>query len=455
MTTFDDEPQASVTRLRSRPSYVEFGSDWRSDDHPDIDWQVRWLPETGEIWALDQANDRHGIVLGRIEDRADVDAALAGWDKSGVARDLGWATTRVDALTRGLESRTERLAAREDRLVSWEQSLTAGDPDRVWSLPAATVADVLAEFRRDFGDEDLNTFSKGFGLDAGLVDGLLSGRIDTVDVAEIAQVCDALHCSPFDLWEPSEARSILHAYGPELWPTTILPLDERPAPPLPEHLFMARRLDQQAAEIEQVLRHPNFPVDLSTDTIDVRANENGVGLDAVAATVYDRTATLAVSDKGTVFELGDDEPVPAGVAIEEYHLQFRQADDPVRLDGNRLVSAALVPENPPPGVAVDPALARAAQGLRDAHPDRSIDLVRFTTADGHDAWVGFDPAEGWSTWDDPRAYFRAAAPELVLDPGLHLDPDGLDSDAFTELRVEPEPRQLRLVPEPFDPSLQL
>lgn len=454
MTTFDDDHQASVTRLRARPSYVEFGSGWRSDDHPDIDWHVRWLPETGEVWALDAADERHGLVLGRIEDHADVDAALAGWDKPGVARDLGWATTRVDALARGLDSRAGRLAAWEDRLASWEQSLASGDPDRVWSLPAATVADVLAEFRRDFDDEDLDTFSKGFGLDAGLVDGLLSGRIDTVDVAEIAEVCEALHCSPFDLWEPAEARSILHAYGPELWPTTILPLDERPAPPLPEHLFMARRLDAQAAEIEQVLRHPSFPVDLMANTVDLRTN-NRADLDAVAATVYDRTATLAVSDRGQVITLADDQPVPHGVTIAEYHLQFRQADDPVRLDTDRQAVAAVVADNPPPGVAVDPALARAARDLRDAHPDRSIDLVRFTTADSHDAWVGFDPAEGWSTWDDPRDYFRAGAPELVLDPGPHLDPDGLDPDGFAELHLEPEPRQLRLVPEPFDPSLQL
>ena len=454
MTTFDDDHQASVTRLRVGHSYVEFGSGWRSDDRPDIDWQLRWLPETGEVWALDVADEGHGLVLGRIEDRADVDAALAGWDQPGVARDLGWATARVDALSRGLDSRAGRLAAWEDRLSSWEQSLASGDPDRVWSLPAATVADVLAEFRRDFGDEDLDTFSKGFGLDAGLVDGLLSGRIDTVDVAEIAEVCEALHCSPFDLWEPAQARSILHAYGPELWPATILPLDERPAPPLPEHLFMARRLDAQAAEIEQVLHHPGFPVDLTGGTVDLRMKP-GAGLDAVAVTVYDRTGTLAVSDRGQVVVLADDEPVPGGVTVTEYHLQFRQADDPVRLDGDRHVSAGLVAENPPPGVAVDPVLARAARDLRDAHPDRSIDLVRFTTADGHDAWVGFDPAEGWSTWDDPRDYFRAGAPELVLDPGHHLDPDRLDVDSFADLQVEPEPGQLRLVPEPFGPSLQL
>src|SRR3546814_6863393 len=78
----------------------------------------------------------------------------------------------------------------------------------------------------------------------------------------------------------------------------------------------------------------------------------------------------------------------------------------------------------------------------------------FTTPNGHDAWVGWDPAEGWSTWDDPRTHFTADAPELVLDPGGHINPDTLDLDTFTELETEPDPPRLRLAPEPFDPTLQ-
>ena len=456
MTTFHDEPHATVTRLHARAGHVEYGAGWHSDDHPDIDWQVRWLPETGEIWAVNEADQGHRIVLGRIEDRSDVDTALAGWDKPGVARDLGWAMTRVDALSRGLDSRSTRLAAWQDRLVFWEQSLAAGDPDRVWSLPAASVADVLAEFRRDFGDEDLDTFSSGFGLDAGLVDGLLAGRIDTLDVADIAQICDALNCSPFDLWEPAQARSILHAYGPELWPTTILPLDGRPAPPLPEHVFMARRLDQQAAEIEHALRHPAFPVDLTPNAGRLHGDaDRQLDPDAVAVTVYDRIGTLAVTDQGQVLVLGDDAPPPVEVSVEEYHFQFQQAADPTRLDPHRQMSVATVAGNPPAGLAVDPALASAAEHLRHTHPDRSVDLVRFTTQNGHDAWVGWDPAEGWSTWDDPRTHFTAGTPELVLDPAGHINPDTLDLDTFAELETEPEPPRLRLAPEPFDPSLQL
>jgi len=456
VTTFHDEPHTSVTRPPRRAAHVGFGTGWRSDDHPDIDWQVRWLPETGELWAVDEDDEGHGILLGRIEDRSDVDAALAGWDKPGVARDLAWAMTRVDALTRGLDSRSTRLAAWQDRLVSWEQSLADGDRDRVWSLPAATVADVLAEFRRDFGDEDIDTFSTGFGLDAGLVDGLLSGRIDTLDVTDIAQVCEALNCSPFDLWEPAEARSILHAYRPELWPTTILPLDGRPAPPLPEHMFMARRLDQQAAEIEHALRHPAFPVDLTANTGHLHdETDRRLGPDTVAVTVYDRTGTLAVTDQGQVLALADDTPPPDNVGIEEYHLQFQQTADPIRLDPHRQISVATVAANPPAGLAVHPSVASAAEHIRHTHPDRSVDLVRFTTPNGPDAWVGWDPAEGWSTWDDPRTHFTAGAPELVLDPAGHINPDALDVDTFTELEVEPEPPQLRLASEPFDPRLQL
>src|SRR3546814_5453679 len=75
----------------------------------------------------------------------------------------------------------------------------------------------------------------------------------------------------------------------------------------------------------------------------------------------------------------------------------------------------------------------------------------FTTPNGHDAWVGWDPAEGWSTWDDPRTHFTAGAAELVLDPAGHINPDTLDLDTFAELEVEPDPPRLRLAPEPFDP----
>src|SRR3546814_5604454 len=94
---------------------------------------------------------------------------------------------------------------------------------------------------------------------------------------------------------------------------------------------------------------------------------------AVAVTVYDRTGTLAVTDEGQVLVLGDDAPPPVEVGVEGYHFQFQQAADPIRLDGHRQMSVATVAGNPPAGLAVDPALASAAEHLRHAHPDRCVD----------------------------------------------------------------------------------
>ena len=135
MTTFHDEPQATVTRLRARPAHVDFGAGWRSDDHPDIDWQVRWLPETGEIWAVNEHDQVHRILLGRIEDRSDVDTALAGWDKPGVARDLGWAMTRVDALPVGAEVDGDVWGT----LADIEEE--AGDEEEAWARITAFYLD--------------------------------------------------------------------------------------------------------------------------------------------------------------------------------------------------------------------------------------------------------------------------------------------------------------------------
>ncbi len=52
----------------------------------------------------------------------------------------------------------------------------------------------------------------------------------TLELAQVRQVCEGLGCTPYNLWGVEGARSIAHAYGPELWPRYREPLDPPPTP---------------------------------------------------------------------------------------------------------------------------------------------------------------------------------------------------------------------------------
>jgi hypothetical protein len=57
---------------------------------------------------------------------------------------------------------------------------------------------------------------------------VVGGVRQDLTVDRVSQVCEALHCSPYDMWGPELGRSVLHAYGPERWPKTIEPLSDGP-----------------------------------------------------------------------------------------------------------------------------------------------------------------------------------------------------------------------------------
>jgi hypothetical protein len=57
---------------------------------------------------------------------------------------------------------------------------------------------------------------------------VMDGTITEVDLDHVQRLCEGLHCTPYDFWGAEAGRSIVHAYGPELWPRYIEPLAEPP-----------------------------------------------------------------------------------------------------------------------------------------------------------------------------------------------------------------------------------
>lgn len=396
---------------------IDYGSTW-ADPDPDStrQWRVSWDPSTGDLTCTDVNDETDVRNLGRLPTRADVDDALSGWAAACLAGEPpAWIANRVSSwfsTSPKVDPRTITESARQ------EPRAASTDPARADRLPAAPIARVLADYQADFGDTDTGMFARGLGLDEEFVDDVVSGRITTLDVEQIADVCEGLWASPYDLWHPDEARTILHAYGPERWPRTILPVDE-PTPVASRDSFIARRLDQQAAEvIESAIRrsHPSNPEGRHLHAV---AEPDR----AVTATAYSITGILAVDKEGRISE-----PSPRNIADPdvEYHFQFtpigRRGSGPQQIPTG--VSAEDVSAGPPPGASVHPELAAAAETLRNDVCGRA-DMVRFTAADGDQAWVGWDPdTQSWDAWDDPRDHFPGPGdmiiartpPEIVAPP---------------------------------------
>lgn len=298
-----------------------------------------------------------------------------------------------------------------------------------WTLPAAPVAEALSRLRRAPGmDEDGERFSAGLGLDAAWVAAVQSGSLADLGITEIAAVCESLRCSPYDLWAPALARTILHAYGPERWPRHTEPL----APERPVGMgFVGRRLDRQAAEMVTVLDHGEVrpapprlgPVPVPTTTLTV--------------THYRQSAVLAVDAGGTSSEVPD--PGAAADHRCEYHFAFAQVGPPRPLAVP--VTAQHFAAGPPGGYDADPVLAGVAAVVTGAPATSGADLVRFTEpTTGAEWWLGRDATGGpadtegtWQTWDDPREHYPG-------DPGDVLDHCGFpEPDSQLCLPVETPP----------------
>ncbi len=131
----------------------------------------------------------------------------------------------LETWARGLVERERALAEREARLNARAAALqAAGGVEPVWSLPSGPVARQIRALILETGD-DVATVARGIGVEAEWAAGVLVGDIGEVDLDHIQRVCEGLHCSPYDLWGVNGGRGVAHAYGPELWPRYLEPLD--------------------------------------------------------------------------------------------------------------------------------------------------------------------------------------------------------------------------------------
>lgn len=287
------------------------------------------------------------------------------------------------------------------------------------SLPAAPLAGALRHLHADpfLADDDLGTFATGLGLDPQLARGVLDGSVQALDVGQIAEVCEALRCTPDDVWGPALSRQIAHAYGPADWPHPSEPILD-PGVAMDAHALVARQGRTTAFDAVAVsdIRDtvPGRPADAM-----VRM-ERGERL-AVLATCYSQVGVLAVDAAGNAATVDDLQARPDPNV--DYHCQFRQVTSPdaiaVAIDNQRFI------HGPGAGRDSEPALASAATKLRNGAWPAPIDMVRFTAADsGVEQWLGWEyRTASWQTWDDPRRYY-AGDPSDVLDPAGLTDPRG-------------------------------
>ena len=279
-----------------------------------------------------------------------------------------------------------------------------GDPGTRRTLPAATVAEALDHLRSDpcLADDDLSTFARGLGLDPALTHDIVTGRAEELDVPQIAHLCEALRCSPYDLWGIELGRQILDAYGPERWPQHIEPLSDGRTATLADG-FVARRIEQQAAEVVQV--------EATCTTVEV--------------TPYRQVAILALHRDGAI-ERVDDPHGPADPALA-YHFAFQRGGDTLNVALPMTPSEFLA--GAAPGHDAPPALVDVARSVESTVP--ATDMLRFRTPDGTEQWLGREtPFDSWQTWDDPRVDFPGQ-PGIVLseefaepDIGYSLEREG-------------------------------
>lgn len=305
-----------------------------------------------------------------------------------------------------------RLRGQEARLEAWASSLTAQSTvEPVWELPAAPVVAALRNLQHDMaGEDDLPTFAARLGFDDKLVDALRADRLpDSLDVGQIGRVCEALRCSPYDLWGPDLARRIQHAYGPEHWPSHIEPLAEGRDVPAPHDEFIARRVEADVARIVGAA----LPAAASPTDADAVTRPP-----SVSTVCYRQEGLLAESRHGViryVESTSDAEP-----DVETYHFRFRQVTEPRDV---LLYPATTIGEQAPASHDADPTLASIAESFRTLPWLPSVDLVRFVDDDGREEWLGWNPeAETWEAWDDPRSDYPGA-PVDVLDAAGFTDPE--------------------------------
>lgn len=139
----------------------------------------------------------------------------------------------LDAREAALDARERDLDRRDLRAETWESSLRAstGVIEPSWTLPAEPVKAQI-ETLLVLTHDDLPTVARGINVEPEWAKGVMDGSITEVDLDHVQRLCEGLHCTPYDFWDAESGRSIVHAYGPELWPRYIEPLASPPGPDL-------------------------------------------------------------------------------------------------------------------------------------------------------------------------------------------------------------------------------
>lgn len=341
-------------------------------------------------------------------------------------------------LTTGLEERQDGPSAGLDALPDGDPGLLGSDASgdspigERWSLPARPLAHVLTTLRADdyMADGDVATFARGLGLDPDLTRSVLAGEREQISGEEVVSVCEALRCSPFDIWEADPGRiTDIHDPGRD----RIEALDEGPGGS-EDHSFVRRRLDHQVRAMVMVADDGPRP---STGGEPVR----------LEVTRYRQADVLAIGPDGHRFRVSDhDQPAQPGT---DYHFTFRRIGETETVTAP--LPATAFAQGNPPGHGVEPRLASLADTT-----DPGADMVRFRDpSTGIEQWVGREtPFDDWQSWDDPRRYYPGdpadvlddrsitdqpqipfeAQPAEINDPGAAELNDGLE--AIEELGID-------------------
>lgn len=268
------------------------------------------------------------------------------------------------------------------------------------TLPSDPLADVLQRLRRDpaLAADDLASFARGLGLDPALAQAVIDGNAGDLDVEKIAHVCEALRCSPYDVWGAKLGREILDAYGPERWPRHIEPLDDR-RELAGEDSFVRRRVEQQAADVVSI-GDPGQQLSVALDV-----------------TRFRQTAVLAVDEQGRSVRVND--TLQPADPSTEYHFAFQRLGEPQKIV--LPMTGAEFAAGCPAGHDATPALAGAASDLERRQP--GADMLRFTDpVSGTEQWLGREtPFDPWQTWDDPRTYYPGDPSDVLSNGPGELD----------------------------------
>lgn len=302
-----------------------------------------------------------------------------------------WSAAPHGAPTEARADRPVELTGRLDHPVGGESP-----GEERWGLPAAPLAHVLSTLRADtyMADGDLATFARGLGLDADLTRSVLAGDRDQLSGDEVASVCAALGCSPFDIWEKGRLADV---QDEGRWAPGIETEDPG------DHEFVRRRLDQQVRDMVSIVDAAPRP-----PTPDQPM--------AVEVTCYRQSGVLAVDPTGHRFVVSDlDQPVQPGT---DYHFTFQ------RVGGTETVTAPLTAvafaDGSPAGHGVEPRLASLAESL-----DPGADMVRFRDpATGVEQWIGREtPFDVWESWDDPRTSYPGDPADVLDDRSVADHPE--------------------------------